>query len=119
MAFGFKKPSGSSTSGSKASANPQPVAAQAAKPAAVQSAAVKPAANKPTTIDVHPEESMKKSSVFPSAAVAVAISLGQTRVRAFEIYLARGDKPGDAITDWNQAERELRSAAMGVASKNL
>lgn len=45
------------------------------------------------------------------------------RVRAYEVYLGRGDAPGDALSDWLQAERELwaehhgaeaaRSAAAG------
>jgi hypothetical protein len=31
----------------------------------------------------------------------------QIRARAFEIYLTRNGGPGDAHTDWMQAEREL------------
>jgi glycosyltransferase involved in cell wall biosynthesis len=31
------------------------------------------------------------------------------RQRAYEIYLARNDRPGDPVADWLQAERELRS----------
>jgi len=30
------------------------------------------------------------------------------RVRAYENYLARGDRPGSAEEDWLQAERELK-----------
>ena len=30
------------------------------------------------------------------------------RIRAYEIYLARGDRPGSAEEDWLQAERELK-----------
>ena len=29
------------------------------------------------------------------------------RTRAYEIYLARRDSPGDAVSDWFQAEHEL------------
>lgn len=29
------------------------------------------------------------------------------RTRAYEIYLARRDGPGDAVSDWFQAEHEL------------
>jgi hypothetical protein len=29
------------------------------------------------------------------------------RLRAYEIYLQRGDNPGDDVGDWLQAEREL------------
>ncbi len=28
--------------------------------------------------------------------------------RAYEIFLARGDAPGDEVSDWLQAEAELR-----------
>ncbi len=28
--------------------------------------------------------------------------------RAYEIYLQRGDNPGDDISDWLQAEREVK-----------
>ena len=31
----------------------------------------------------------------------------EIRARAHEIYLARADGPGDAMSDWIQAEREL------------
>jgi hypothetical protein len=31
-------------------------------------------------------------------------------VRAFEIFEARNGEPGDAVSDWLQAERELRAA---------
>jgi hypothetical protein len=32
----------------------------------------------------------------------------QIERRAYEIYLARGSRPGDALGDWLAAERELR-----------
>ena len=31
----------------------------------------------------------------------------QVRVRAYEIYLRRGGRPGDPVEDWFTAEREL------------
>ncbi|MFZ0963078.1 MAG: DUF2934 domain-containing protein [Terriglobia bacterium] len=31
------------------------------------------------------------------------------RLRAFEIYLKQGSKPGTEIEDWLQAERELKA----------
>ena len=37
----------------------------------------------------------------------VAPTEEQIRARAFEIYLARNGGPGDADSDWAQAEREL------------
>lgn len=30
----------------------------------------------------------------------------QIRTRAYEIYLERGDRPGNDLSDWLQAERE-------------
>ncbi len=33
----------------------------------------------------------------------------EIRQRAYEIYLAKGDAPGNEVEDWLQAERELRS----------
>jgi hypothetical protein len=32
----------------------------------------------------------------------------EIRARAYEIYLGRGDEPGDAVSDWLQAEAELQ-----------
>ena len=33
----------------------------------------------------------------------------QIRDRAYEIYLQRGQQPGDELEDWLQAEREINS----------
>jgi hypothetical protein len=43
-----------------------------------------------------------------SAAVAAAAEPLELliRRRAYELYLERGDRPGDALEDWLQAERE-------------
>ncbi len=55
-----------------------------------------------------------KTSTTPTAARTVTKSRSkpmpteeQIRARAFEIYLARNGGPGDAHSDWAQAEREL------------
>lgn len=39
------------------------------------------------------------------------------RMRAYEIYMARGNKPGSPESDWYQAETELRAriALLGKA----
>jgi Protein of unknown function (DUF2934) len=34
----------------------------------------------------------------------------EIRRRAYEIFLERGAEPGDALSDWLQAERELRKS---------
>jgi hypothetical protein len=38
------------------------------------------------------------------------VSEERIRERAYHVYLARGMAPGDAISDWLQAERELRGS---------
>ena len=38
------------------------------------------------------------------------------RRRAYELYLARGDQPGNALDDWLQAERELTTGPWVVAN---
>jgi hypothetical protein len=37
------------------------------------------------------------------------------RCRAYEIYLGRNGRPGDHVSDWIQAERELRASCDGFA----
>ena len=36
----------------------------------------------------------------------------EIRCRAYEIYLERGDLPGDELDDWLRAERELQKVAL-------
>ena len=45
-----------------------------------------------------------------SSAAAVLPTEEEIRLRAYEIFLARGCQPGQAIQDWLQAERELTEA---------
>lgn len=44
--------------------------------------------------------------------VEIEPTFEQIRQRAFEIYLARGDEPGDDMQDWLKAERELRAGRL-------
>jgi hypothetical protein len=39
---------------------------------------------------------------------AIEVTHDQIARRAYELYLARGDRQGDAVGDWLAAERELR-----------
>jgi hypothetical protein len=51
---------------------------------------------------------------------AAGVTPERIRVRAYEIFLARKGAPGDPVTDWLQAERELRDGALrqaGVTKK--
>jgi hypothetical protein len=58
-----------------------------------------------------------------AASDAARIVFGRTeptkkeiRERAYYIYLARGGVNGDPVSDWLQAERELRAELRGAAS---
>jgi hypothetical protein len=39
----------------------------------------------------------------------------EIRLRAYEIYLERGEQPGRELDDWLQAERELESEPLSRA----
>jgi hypothetical protein len=63
-----------------------------------------------------PSASIKQPDQAPVAAVrprkaTQAPTPEDIRVRAYEIYLARGAQPGREVDDWTQAERELRVPA--------
>lgn len=46
----------------------------------------------------------------PAAASPVAkVTYEQIAARAYEIYLKRGFGPGDALSDWTEAERQLKA----------
>ena len=36
------------------------------------------------------------------------VSEDEIRIRAYELFLERGAEPGDALSDWLRAERELK-----------
>jgi len=39
----------------------------------------------------------------------------EIKLRAYEIYLERGEQPGRELDDWLQAERELEGGALSHA----
>lgn len=43
--------------------------------------------------------------------IPIEITHERIRIRAYEIFVARNGGPGDATTDWCQAERELHEKA--------
>lgn len=53
----------------------------------------------------------KVKSALPTAKKTQAAKNAPTHeeiaLRAYEIYLERGEAPGDALEDWTRAEREL------------
>lgn len=52
----------------------------------------------------------RTSKAVPAAASASSLSDDAIAVRAYEIFVARNGQGGDPVSDWLQAERELRGA---------
>ena len=44
----------------------------------------------------------------PPGDPAPAPTTGSVEARAYEIFVQRGDQPGDPVDDWRRAEAELR-----------
>jgi len=61
----------------------------------------------PTTATVTPRVSSAPKSISKTCCVTMPTE-EQIRARAYQIFLRRNDGPGDARSDWVQAERELR-----------
>ena len=55
-----------------------------------------------------PKHSMPVTNT-PATSAQVEPTVEQIRQRAYELYLFRGERPGDAREDWLEAERELRA----------
>ncbi len=53
----------------------------------------------------------RRTKPAQSVPVAIQPTEEQIRKRAYEIYLARGNAPGNPDWDWQQAELELRARA--------
>ena len=43
----------------------------------------------------------------------------QIRKRAYEIYLARGDQPGDQVSDWIAAEHDFHESSDQPDTKKM
>ena len=56
-----------------------------------------------------PKPRATKSTKAPEVP-ATLLSDSDIATRAYEIFKARNGEPGDPISDWLQAERELRTA---------
>jgi hypothetical protein len=61
-----------------------------------------------TGIRTDPERSANEAAKQVSVHLA---SDQEIRVRAHEIFLERGAEPGDELSDWLQAEQELRRSS--------
>lgn len=57
----------------------------------------------------------KASAKTASASERPVITDEEIRQRAYEIYLARGARPGNDLADWFQARRELEQELLQPA----
>jgi hypothetical protein len=57
------------------------------------------------------ETSIQKAEPSGRSEGNARVSEDQIRARAYELHMARGDGPGDAMSDWLEAECELRQPA--------
>ena len=57
-----------------------------------------------------PRATKSPTSTKAPAASATMLSDAEIATRAYEIFKARNGEPGDPVSDWLQAERELRTA---------
>jgi hypothetical protein len=60
-------------------------------------------------------DTQPETAVEERAALLRPTREQQIRIRAYEIYLGRGEQPGFELEDWLQAERELTSREEGSA----
>ena len=59
-----------------------------------------------------PQATTTQAADTGEALVANAAHDEDIRLRAYEIYLERGEQPGRELDDWLQAERELERGAL-------
>lgn len=52
--------------------------------------------------------SVKKNTGRKSVSITPDRMNELIRVKAFEIYCRRGTKPGDELSDWQKAEKEVK-----------
>ena len=62
----------------------------------------------PTTATVTPKVSSAPKSISKNCCTTMPTE-EQIRARAYQIFLRRNGGPGDAHSDWVQAERELKA----------
>lgn len=82
-----------------------------------KSAVVAPTSTRaPAVVPVTRSETKGSGTAIPPRTVATPvvtspvgkITYEQIAARAYEIYLKRGFGPGDALSDWVEAERQLK-----------
>jgi len=69
-------------------------------------------ASKPKSIESAEPPTASTQVAAEDVSVGSAARSEEIRLRAYEIYLERGERPGFESDDWLQAERELRGGAL-------
>jgi Protein of unknown function (DUF2934) len=71
--------------------------------------------SKPRRIESSEPEATSALAETGEVSVGNKVADEQIRLRAYEIYLERGEQPGRELDDWLQAERELESEPLSRA----
>ena len=66
-----------------------------------------------------PEEMLSDRTTLRDSAVADGTRHNDIRLRAYELYVQREQRPGRAMDDWLQAEREWNKALVPQAFDTL
>ena len=59
--------------------------------------------------DTEPDLTSAKQEELVQTSALSSARQQEIRIRAYEIYIARNGQPGDELSDWLQAEREIES----------
>jgi hypothetical protein len=71
--------------------------------------------SKPKRIESSEPEATSALAETGEVSVGNEVADEQIRLRAYELYLERGEQPGRELDDWLQAERELESEPLSRA----
>jgi Protein of unknown function (DUF2934) len=71
--------------------------------------------SKPKRIESSEPEATSALAETGEVSVGNEVADEQIRLRAYEIYLERGEQPGRELDDWLQAERELENEPLSRA----
>lgn len=59
--------------------------------------------------ETEPDSISTKQAESAQTSVSDSACHEEIRIRAYEIYIERDGRPGDELSDWLQAEREVQS----------
>ena len=71
--------------------------------------------SKPKRIESLEPQATSAQAETGKVSVGNVVGDEEIRLRAYEIYLERGEQPGRELDDWLQAERELESEPLSQA----